>query len=93
MKFLSGVDAVTTIGFHDWAGLTDRDRQRLIHHELDHLEVGDHNQLLMRTHDFEDFNDTLRGYGLASETGRFSSDSLQELFGDSSQFDMLDRTG
>lgn len=74
MQFLTEYDAVVTLGFLDWSLLTDRDRQRLIHHELEHLEVSDEGRLVLRGHDFEDFARVIELYGLRSEAERMSTD-------------------
>ncbi len=73
MRHLSGVQAVITLGYHDWRGLTDADRQRLMHHELEHLEVVD-GALAARGHDFEDFASIVRIYGIRSESERMNMD-------------------
>ncbi len=74
MKFLATYDALLTLDFGHWSMLTDRDRQRLVHHELEHLEVGDRGQLQLRAHDFEDFVSIVDIYGLQSQSERFSTD-------------------
>jgi Putative phage metallopeptidase len=77
MKFLAGVDGIVTIGFQDWRFLSDRDRQRLVHHEIEHFEVdtdGGTRRLLLKTHDFEEFISIAVEYGLRSESGRFNTD-------------------
>lgn len=79
MRFLSQYDAVTTLGFGDWTRLTDTDRQRLVHHELEHLEVID-GGLSIRAHDFEDFVSIFSVYGPSSESGHFGADSLAGAF-------------
>lgn len=75
MQYLSEWHAVITIDFTQWAGLSDRDRQRLVHHELEHLALSDDRSgLRIRSHDFEDFTSVVDLYGLRSESGRFSTD-------------------
>lgn len=88
------IDAVITLGFLDWTGLTDQDRQRLIHHELEHLVPNGEGGIMLQPHDFEDFTSIWTLYGPASESGRFSSDSIAggiELVG--SQLDLMEATG
>lgn len=75
MKFLSQVDACVTLNHSNWRTLSDKDRQRLIHHELEHLEVNQENaRLQLRAHDFEDFANIVVIYGLRSESGIFNTD-------------------
>lgn len=74
MKYLTTYDGLITLDYGIWSMLTDRDRQRLIHHELEHLEVGEENQLLKRPHDFEEFVSVVDIYGLQSQSERFSTD-------------------
>lgn len=73
MVYLSEFHAVITLGFDMWPWLSDQDRQRLIHHELEHLEIED-GALRARTHDFEDFVSIVDLYGLRSQSQRFSTD-------------------
>lgn len=95
MQFLAGYDAIVTIGFEDWRHLSDRDRQRLVHHEIEHLESGTddagNRRLLMRTHDFEEFVSIAVEYGLRSETGRFNTDGevADALFEVAGQLELL----
>lgn len=75
LRYLAEWDAVITIDFGRWARLSDRDRQRLIHHELEHLDLNDERTgLRLRSHDFEDFASVIELYGLRSESGAFSTD-------------------
>jgi hypothetical protein len=75
MAYLSDWDAIVTLDFKHWRNLTDRDRQRLIHHELEHLTLSDDgSKLRLRTHDFEDFASIVERYGLRSESKAFSTD-------------------
>jgi hypothetical protein len=67
-----GTHACITLDFRHWCSLTDRDRQRLVHHELEHLEVD--KGLKLRTHDFEEFVSIVDLYGLRSESQSFSTD-------------------
>ncbi len=88
------IDAVISLGFLDWAGLTDQDRQRLVHHELEHIQPNGEGGLMLQPHDFEDFVSVWTLYGAGSQTGRFSSDSIAggiELIG--SQLDLMEATG
>lgn len=91
MRFLAEYDAVTTLGYEDWRMLSDQDRQRLVHHELEHLEVDD--GLKLRSHDFEDFVSIFKLYGPQSQGGRFSGDSLKAIYGaeGNSQFELMGR--
>jgi hypothetical protein len=90
MKFVSEIDAVITLGFDDWRWLSDRDRQRLVHHELEHLVVDEGLKLI--GHDFEEFKSIVELYGLESESKRFSLDGAAGvLVKAGSQLDLLDR--
>ena len=94
LKFLAGYDAVITLDFSHWAMLTDKDRQRLIHHELEHLQENDDgNGLCLRSHDFEDFTDVIELYGLHSESNRFSVDTVTDkvLVRAGAQLELLER--
>jgi hypothetical protein len=73
MQHLSQIHAVITLSFSEWRMLTDRDRQRLVHHELRHLVEND-GALALVGHDFEDFADIVALYGLRSESGRMNID-------------------
>lgn len=73
LSFLSEIEAIVTVDFNEWCSLTDADRQRLIHHELEHLTIGE-NGLQLRAHDFEEFVSVVEIYGLRSQSGRFSTD-------------------
>jgi hypothetical protein len=73
MAHLSQIHAVITLAFGEWRFLTDRDRQRLVHHELSHLVVID-GGLAVQGHDFEDFGSIVALYGLRSESGRMNMD-------------------
>lgn len=88
MHYLSSVDAVITLDYFRWLHLTDRDRQRLVHHELEHLEVDD--GLKLRTHDFEDFTSIVRLYGLRSESESFSTDGEVAAVLSGAQLSLLD---
>jgi hypothetical protein len=75
IHFISTVHAIVTVDFGEWCMLTDQDRQRLIHHELEHLHQNDdRNGLVLLGHDFEDFISVIQLYGLRSESERFSTD-------------------
>jgi hypothetical protein len=75
MAYLSEWDAIVTLDFKHWRNLTDKDRQRLIHHELEHLTVNDVGTgLRLVSHDFEDFASIVERYGLRSESKAFSTD-------------------
>jgi hypothetical protein len=73
MHHVSGVDAIITLSFLRWRGLSDTDRQRLVHHELEHLVVED-GGLKGRGHDFEDFASIVETYGIRSESGGMNMD-------------------
>lgn len=93
MRFLSSWDALITLDFEQWRMLTDKDRQRLIHHELEHLERGDAG-LQLRTHDFEDFTSVVGLYGLRSESERFSTDGrvAETLRREAAQLELIPRS-
>lgn len=90
MSFLSGYEAVITLAWEHWIMLTDRDRQRLIHHELEHLVVDDGLKLV--GHDFEDFTRIIELYGLRSESERFPTDgaTAEVLMSGGSQLTLLE---
>ncbi|HEX6924488.1 MAG TPA: putative metallopeptidase [Longimicrobiaceae bacterium] len=84
-------DAVITLGFLDWVCLTDADRQRLVHHELEHLAPDGEGGIMLVPHDFEDFRSIWELYGPASETGVFSSDSIgRKVTLTGSQMDLME---
>lgn len=94
MRFLSNYDAVITLGWEQWIELSDADRQRLVHHEIEHLEHDD--GLKLRGHDFEDFASIIELYGLRSESGRFATDGRNAeilMSGGGSQLELIDRAG
>lgn len=90
MRFLTERAALLTLDFEQWSMLTDRDRQRLIHHELEHLEIGDEG-LQLRAHDFEEFVSIVDIYGLQSDSERFSTDGhvAQALARGAAQLELL----
>lgn len=94
MRFLSEWDALVTLDWGRWSHLSDKDRQRLIHHELLHLERGDKGQLQIRTHDFEEFIEVVDIYGLKSESGVFPTDGhvADGLRNASAQLELLERS-
>lgn len=73
MHYLSEWHAVITLAFEEWRSLADADRQRLMHHELEHLQVED-GRLVLMGHDFEDFGSIVSLYGLRSVSGRMAMD-------------------
>lgn len=73
MHHVSGLHGIITISFQRWRRLTDTDRQRLMHHELEHLQVAD-GALTSRGHDFEDFASIVELYGIRSESGEMNMD-------------------
>lgn len=95
MHHLSGIHAVITLGYQAWRELSNADRQRLVHHELEHLVVTD-NGLGARGHDFEDFATIVEMYGIRSESERMNMDGS---VGDAieraaaGQFDLIDELG
>ncbi|MFW6085314.1 MAG: putative metallopeptidase [Gemmatimonadota bacterium] len=92
MAYLSDCHGVITLGWDHWIMLTDRDRQRLVHHELEHLEVDE--GLKLRGHDFEDFASIVGLYGLRSESERFSTDGpVADVLAGGSQIELLERVG
>lgn len=93
MKHLSGVDAVVTLGFDHWRFLSDRDRQRLIHHEIEHFDTDD-GKVVLVGHDFEEFVSIAVEYGLRSESGRFNTDgeTADALFEVAGQLELLNPT-
>lgn len=94
MKFLTQYDAVVSLGFREWTRLTDADRQRLVHHELEHLEVIE-GKVGLRGHDFEDFASIVGLYGLRSESERFSTDGevADVLEQTGSQYELMEAHG
>lgn len=92
MAFLTEVDALLTLAYDHWRVLSDRDRQRLVHHELEHLVVID-GTLALRGHDFEDFIPIVKVYGLHSEAGIFSTDGhVAAMLASAGQLDLLNPT-
>lgn len=92
MAYLSECHGVITLGWEHWIMLTDQDRQRLVHHELEHLEVDE--GLKLRGHDFEDFASIVELYGLRSESERFSTDGrVADVLAGGSQLELLERAG
>ncbi len=90
MHHLSQVHAVITLGFDSWIHLADADRQRLVHHELEHL-VSDEG-LKAVGHDFEDFARIVELYGVRSVSERMAMDgAVAEAIerAVSSQFELL----
>ncbi len=72
MAHLAEINAVITLGFQSWTWLADADRQRLVHHELEHL-ISDEG-LKSRGHDFEDFASIIDLYGIRSVSERMNMD-------------------
>lgn len=67
-NFLSGVDFVLTFNWTIWKELSAPQRAALVDHELEHcfveeVEDGGH-RLVMHPHDLEEFNVTVRRWGL-----------------------------